>query len=241
MRIALVDDQPLETELLADMIADAFNKLNLNIDTVDSFLSGEEFLNSWNEGKYDIIVLDMYMNGISGVEVARKVRETDINVKLVFCTTSNDFASESYSVSASYYLLKPVTSDAISAMIQKINPEDYELLRYTTLPDGQTLILRNIIFSEYYNHTILIHTKKGDDIKTRLPQAEFEKLICDYPFLLVCAKGVIVNLYEVSSVGKDVFVMSNGLFAPISRRRAKESEATYNGFLFDKLRGDMRR
>jgi len=239
MKIALVDNEPKEIEHLSQMLTEEFNNLNMKISVLDFFKSGEEFLKKWHTGIYDIVFLDIFMNELSGVDVAQKIRETDSEVKLVFCTTSNEFASESYSVNASYYLCKPMTNDSVSSMIKKINLREYELSQFIVLPDGQRLILRNMIYSEYYNHTVYIHTKAGEDIQLRITQAEFESLILDYSFFICCFKGIIVNMFEILNCDNDVYIMSNGARVPISRRKQKEIEDIYSAFLFKNVREEL--
>ena len=121
MKIALVDNEPKEIEHLSQMLTEEFNNLNMKISKIDLYQSGEKFLIKWKTGMYDIVILDIFMDTLSGVDVAQKIRETDNEVKLVFCTTSNEFASESYSVNASYYLCKPIMNTSIWIKIEKIN------------------------------------------------------------------------------------------------------------------------
>ena len=239
MKIALVDDNPQELENLLKMLTDEFNNIDMKIEKIDFFHNGEEFLNKWHAEMYDIVILDIFMDKLSGVDVAQKIRETDDDVKLVFCTTSNEFASESYSVDASYYLCKPITNSSVSSMIKKINLREYELSRFIVLPDGQRLILRNMIYSEYFNHTIYIHTKAGEGIQLRITHAEFENLIKSFAFFICCSKGVIVNMFEISKLDNDVFIMNNGGRVPISRRKQKEIEDTYSDFLFKNVREEL--
>ncbi|MFA5658480.1 MAG: LytTR family DNA-binding domain-containing protein [Oscillospiraceae bacterium] len=239
MKIAIVDDDPKDIKNLSQIIADSFHNKGYEVKLIDSFLSGEEFLHIWQPEMYDIVILDMFMYELSGVDVAKKMREADNSVKLVFCTTSNDFASESYSVNASYYLRKPIDTKGVQSMIERINSIEHELVRFITLSDGQRLILRNIIYTEYYNHTIFIYNKIGESIKSRITQAEFAELVLDFPYLYACGKGFIVNLYEIVGRDKDVFLMSNGSRVPISRRRAKEISDTYTNFLFNRMREEM--
>ena len=239
MKIALVDDEPQEIENLSKMLTDEFDNIDTKIDKMDFFHSGEEFLNTWNTGMYDIVILDIFMEKLSGVDVAQKIRETDNETKLVFCTTSNEFASESYSVDASYYLCKPICNRAICSMIKKINLKEYELSQFIVLPDSQRLILRNMIYSEYFNHSITIHTKAGDDLQLKITQSEFENLIESFPFFICCSKGVIVNMHEILKREKDVFIMNNDARVPISRRKAKEIEDTYSDFLFKNVREEL--
>ncbi len=231
MRIALVDDTAEELKILLEII----NK-ELPHATVFTFPSGESFLETWDNTSYDLILLDIYMPGMHGVDVARKIRETDDDVRIVFCTTSNEFASESYEVGANYYLQKPVSTTSFQRMLQMIRLEDYEENRFITLPDGQKIVLRNITYTEYYNHSIIIHSKKRADLQTRMSQMEWETLLSEYDFLCSCSKGIVVNFYEVDKVADCMFLLHNGDAVPISRRKTKEMAESYAHFRFEQMR-----
>lgn len=231
MRIALIDDTPEELEILSDII----NK-ELPYAKVSTFPSGETFLKAWANNSYDLILLDIYMEGMLGVDVARKVRETDEDVRLVFCTTSNEFASESYEVGANYYLQKPVSSTSFHRMLKMIQLDNYEVNRFITLPDGQRIVLRNITYTEYYNHSIIIHSKKRADLQTRMSQTEWETLLAEHDFLCSCSKGIVVNFYEVETQKNGMFVLKDGSLVPISRRKTKESMEAFAHFRFKEMR-----
>ncbi len=231
MRIALVDDTPEELEILTAIV-----KRELPHATISTFHNGESFLKAWADNSYDLILLDIYMEEMLGVTVARKVRETDLDVRIVFCTTSNEFASESYEVGANYYLQKPVSSTSFQRMLKMIRLEDYEENRFITLPDGQRIVLRNITYTEYYNHSIIIHSKKRADLQTRMSQTEWEALLDEHDFLCSCSKGIVVNFHEVDRVENGMFVLQNGDLVPISRRKTKEMTESYAHFRFEQMR-----
>lgn len=117
MRVAFVDDDPNELKILHTYFNDLTDPSTISI---DDFSSGEEFLSRFTAGLYDLVILDIFMGDLTGVDVARKIRETDHNVRLVFCTTSNDFASESYEVAACYYLHKPYTETNVKSMLDRL-------------------------------------------------------------------------------------------------------------------------
>ena len=231
MRIALVDDTPQELEILAKIVADELPRANISI-----FHNGESFLEAWKDNSYDLILLDIYMDELLGVDVARKVRETDLDVRIVFCTTSNEFASESYEVGANYYLQKPVSLASFQRMLKMIRLDDYEENRFITLPDGQKIVLRNITYTEYYNHSILIHSKKREDLQTRMSQTEWETLLSEYSFLYGCSKGIVVNFHEVETQADGMFILKDGNFVPISRRKSKDALEAFAHFRFEQMR-----
>ena len=165
MRVAFIDDDPNELKILHTYFNDLTDPSTISI---DDFSSGEEFLSRFTAGLYDLVTLDIFTGDLTGVDVARKIRETDHNVRLVFCTTSNDFASESYEVAACYYLHKPYTEANVKSMLDRLNLEELERTRSLSLPDGQSVLLRDIIYADYTSHRMVFHCKKGGDIVSRL-------------------------------------------------------------------------
>ena len=231
MKIALVDDTPEELAILSDILIDELPQAD-----VSTFPNGESFLKAWETNSYDLVLLDIYMEEMLGVDVARKIRETDEDVRIVFCTTSNEFASESYEVGANYYLQKPVSTTSFHRMLKMIRLGDYELNRFITLPDGQRIVLRNITYTEYYNHSIIIHSKKRADLQTRMSQTEWEEILAEHNFLYNCSKGIVVNFHEVDRQEDGMFILKNGATVPISRRKSKDALEAFATFRFDKMR-----
>ena len=231
MKIALIDDQ-------AEMLEKIFTIIRKELPSAKyyTFSSGDKFLETWREGMYDLIIIDVFMPGTLGIDVARKIRETDMDVRLVFCTTSNEFASESYEVAANYYLHKPVSTDSVKRMLKMIRLDHYEHQRFLRLPDGQRVILRNIIYTEYHNHTILIHCKNNESIQTRMSQTEWESLLSEHSYLYSTSKGIVANFYEVAKLDDGLFVMSDGSQVPISRRKTKDVSERYTSFRFELMR-----
>lgn len=241
MKIALIDDEPNELDRLLQSIEKHLSAAGINQKQIDTYLSGEDFLSVWKTGMYDLIFIDIYFekSALSGIDTARKIRKTDKEVLLAFCTTSNEFACESYEVNAYNYILKPFSEENVANMLKGLIRNIYEPGYAITLPDGQNLLLRNIIFTEYFNHIVTFHNKKGGDSQLRISQGELERLLCQYSFFCHCSKGIIVNFYEVQSYNKEIFLMNDGSKVPISRRKAKDVQDSYTKFRFDQLRKEM--
>ena len=176
------------------------------------------------------------MDKLTGVDVARKIRERDSNVKIVFSTTSNEFASESYEVNACYYLRKPFGRDKVKVMLDRLNLAEIEKMRTVKLPDGTSAILRNIIYVDFSSHRVTLHCKYDVDTIVRTSFSEIESLLCAYPYFSSPTKGMLINFYEVAYQTNDVFVMSDGKSIPISRRKSKEVLDAYFTFRFEMLR-----
>lgn len=239
MKIALVDDNSAALKQLSDMISKELSSIRDTIHHTALFNNGEALLEGWHPGDYDLIVLDIFMNCMTGVDVARKIRESDEDVRLVFCSSSNEFAAESYEVNANYYLCKPISEQSISNMFKRLNLEIINLTRTIRLPDGYTVMLRKILYTDYFNHVVTLHIKDEADHLLRLSQAEIERLLFSYGYFCCCSKGIIVNFYEIVNQKGDSFVLSNGALVPISRRKSKEVGEAYTRFRFNKMRKEI--
>ncbi len=234
MNIALVDDEALQLNTLKSMLMSALKHLGMDAD-MECHLSPQAFLAEFETGKYDIVILDIYMDGMLGIDVARSIREKDENVVLAFCTSSNDFASQSYEVNARYYLQKPITEDKIVKMLHRFQLSQIEHNRTVRLPDGFRLPLHSIVFTEYLNHSVKIHIKGQSPHTVRANQSEIEVLLLSHKGFYVINKGCIVSFAQVLSMEANAFRMQNGETVPIARRRFKELEAAYTQYIFDKM------
>lgn len=117
MRIAIVDDDIRMYECLQTY----FGELLGSSAELTYFKSGEDFLRVWQPNAFELIVLDIFMDKLTGMDVAREIRKTDSDVRIAFGTTSNEFASESYEVNACYYLHKPFDRERVKAMLDRID------------------------------------------------------------------------------------------------------------------------
>ena len=242
MRIAIVDDSPTDLEITRISIVSAFGQTGLEIDSVSCFENGISLLEKFEENTFDIIFMDIMMDKMDGISAAEKIREKDSYVKLVFASSSNEYAAESYRVKADYYLIKPMNLhyDGLVEMLKRLDLEEQEKKRYIILPNGTDVILRNIIYTEYFNHTIEIHTRDRQSVKVRMRQLDLEEKLLAYSCFVTCSKGITVNLYEVKEISKGTLKMSDGTEIPLSRRRQKDVEAGFSRLSLDKMRNELK-
>lgn len=240
MRIALVDDEIIQLQRLHELLsAELHARLSHTPHWIDSYCSGQSFLEHWQSGKYDVVILDIFMGGLTGVDVAKQIRLTDPDVKLVFCSRSNEFAAESYQVNAQYYLVKPATPGSIANMLQRLNLDLIQLEQTVTLPDGHAVLLRQILYTEYYNHVVTLYMKNKQTYRLRTNHATMEELLLPCGYIHSPSKGILVNFHEVTHCAEDCFTMSDGATLPISRRKQKDIQAAYTKFHFQKMRSEV--
>ena len=138
MKVAVVDDSMEDRELLAGTAEETLCALGQGQTFMQLFPSGEMLLKDFQPGKYELVFLDIFLEegALNGIGTAERLRALDSRVKLVFVTTSNDFASESYAVRADGYLLKPISRKALEGLLGRMLAAKEESETPVTLPDG---------------------------------------------------------------------------------------------------------
>jgi DNA-binding LytR/AlgR family response regulator len=124
-------------------------------------------------------------------------------------------------------------------MLQRLNLELIQLEQTVTLPDGHNLILRRLLYTEYYNHVVTLHMKSGEPHRLRANHTTLEELLTPCGYIHSPSKGILVNFHEVSQCTEDSFTMSDGTVLPISRRKGKEIQTAYTKFIFQKMRSEV--
>ena len=155
-------------------------------------------------------------------------------VKIVFITTSNEFASESYEVRAEDYLIKPYDKTRLENVMDRIFSEK-KYGKILELKDGRKIIINSIVYTTFSGHYVTIFMSDGEQIQTRSTQKDFEKMMESFGQLIPSFKGVMVNLEQVDGIEEDRFRMKDGEFVPISRRKYGEVKKQYTDFLMKKL------
>lgn len=237
MRIAVIDDQKSDREYLSSMINAVLADEGSDACCVEEYESGRDFLAHFKKDKYDLVFLDIYMDVMNGIETAERIRRTDTQLRLVLVSTSNDFASESYAVRADYYLLKPYAKEDLVRAMARLQISASDRNAAVTLPNGQEIPAQSIIYTSFSGHYVTIHRPAGDPLKIRCAQKEIEQSLLPCGGFVICTKGMIANLACVSRLESTYFIMSNGDFVPISRRKYSAVKQAYSEFLIKKIRG----
>lgn len=165
MHIAICDDEQPETEYLSSLVSEWCSLYGYACE-IKTFPSAEAFLFSYEENHIcDILLLDVEMGGISGVELARCIRQDRNRTEIIFITSHTEFIGEGYEVDALHYLVKPVDGSRLMPVLSKAAD------RLSTEPpsviitcDHETIKLyeADILYVEAFLHYISIHTAKQE-------------------------------------------------------------------------------
>ena len=240
MNIAIIEDSGQELSLLERCLQSYLSSRQV-YRVIDTYTSGEAFLENWPSKSYDLVFLDILMEGISGIEVARKIRETDSECLLIFISSSKEYALQGFEVRAFDYLLKPLSEERFQKTMDLCQNELAKHIRYIEVKESRTLVkipLNEIIYTDYYNHYIQIHTA-ARLIRSYQQFDVFSPLLLCYPQFLCCYRNCIVNMDHVDSVDKHDFVMENGERVPIARGNRNSIYQQYADYQFLKINGGI--
>lgn len=239
MRAAIIDDME---SCRADLRTCLHRYLNEHYagetPTIEEFSSGEDFMSRFQPEEWDIVFIDQYMKGASGIDTARKIRERDRLAALVFVTTSQSHAIESYGVRACGYLVKPYRYADFEKTMELAGVEKIRGARFIRM-EQERVLLREILWCDRDAHYTQIHTERRGVLRFRVPFAEPAGLLAPYPQFLVCYKGCIVNAERVERMDGLDFVMDTGAKVPFARREKKKLEGLYSAYLFQREREDV--
>lgn len=200
IRIAMVEDEAAVRKQLQGYIQ-RYTRQYGTAFAVTEFSDGVEILDAYRP-VYDIVLLDVEMKHLDGMETARRIRELDRDVVLLFITNMAQYAIKGYAVGALDYLLKPVPYFAFSQQLQKAEEKLRRRARhYLAVPvEGglRRLDTAQIYYMESEGHRVHFYTEEGEfsapgALKT------FEEKLADLPFAR-CNSGYLVNLAQVKSV-----------------------------------------
>ena len=180
-KLAICDDDREQLRKLEVLVANWGEKSGHGC-SIRTFTSAEEFLFEYEEDKaYDILLLDVEMNNISGIELAKRIRKDNNRAEIIFITSHFEFVGEGYEVDALHYLIKPVAEEKLCQVLSKaadrlaVEPP-WVVINF----EGQTVKLyeSEILYIEAFLHYISIRTTSGEyKIKENL--SSFEKKLSD--------------------------------------------------------------
>lgn len=234
MKILIYDDDLEELTQLSQLLESLLSKRHIQAD-VQGVSTQQDFHNYLAQEEPDVVFLDIYLDDEAmGTELAKELREAKKNFSLIFVSTSNSHAWESYAVGADYYLLKPVTEASLGVALDKL--EVFHPTQLITIDTGRRYLSFNIdkiVAIEIRDKLCYIHTVSGI-VQEYCPLYTFEELL-QHDCFLKLNRSVIINMHYVEGLEGDTFAMSDGFRAVVRSREQKQMRALYLDWTFKNL------
>lgn len=200
IRIAIVEDEAAVREQLEGYVQRYTRQYGTEFD-IRMFTDGVEILDDYRP-VYDVILLDVEMKHLDGMETAQRIRELDNDVTIIFITNMAQYAIKGYAVGALDYVLKPVPYFAFSQQLQKVEAQLRRRVRHYLAVQVEGGLRRldtaRIYYIESEGHRVHFYTEEGDFAAPGALKTLEEKL-ADQPFAR-CNSGYLVNLAQVQAV-----------------------------------------
>ncbi len=241
MNIAVVDDIENDRNLIVQLLKEYSAVSRIHMD-ITEFESAEELLDNFRSYSFGFIFLDIYMNGLSGVDAARIIREKDPDIVIIFLTTSDEHMPEAFSVHAYDYIGKPADKERVFTVMNECIQSRFS----NTNEPHLTFVSERTQISLPYNSTKMIRTsnanyleitdKNGDTYETRMTFSSIsDTLLSDNRFLLVI-RGILINMDYVRDIHNGICVLEGNISLPINVKKSKELEDTWQNYKFAKIR-----
>lgn len=236
MKIAVVDDWIKDRELLRDMAAEYGKDKKIEM-KLHCFTNGERFLDVCLKTQFDIVFLDIYMEGMDGMQVARALREKGSNCLIVFVTNSCAYAIEGYWVKAFHYLLKPYSKEEFGSIMERCIAALDINAHSINIKEGRSMrevFIRDICYVDMRKHYVQIHTER-EIIKSRMYFKEIAALL-DHNYFLPCYRNVMVNMDKIEKMKEQDFILKNRERVPIQRSRYNQVQQAFADYLFQRTK-----
>lgn len=225
MRIAVCDDERQYCEQMRLTIGKMYQSLDVIVDT---YQTGRELLHQFATRKYDVIFLDIEMPGIDGISLAKKLREMDEELRLVFLTSHLEYALKGYEVQALRYLTKPVQEDKLKEVLSYVMEQirSQKKIWIKTEAGEERVSVSAILYLEAQNQNILICTAEQSYV-VRYNLRDYERELRESGFFRI-HRGYLVSLGRITAVRKNEVTLEGGISLPLSRTRERSlKEALY--------------
>ena len=228
--IAVCDDEAIIREQITQFV-----KKSVPDSRIETYATGEELLAA--DKNFDLVFLDIQMEGISGMEAARALRAKREDTILIFVTGSKEYVLDAFDVSAFHYLLKPLIKEKLDEVLKrallevnrrKMQEKRWLLIR--TRNQSYNLDQSSIFYLESRGKKVEIHTA-GETIEAYASISKLEEQLGSGFYR--CHRGYLVNLKYISEYRTDRIRLRNGEEVYLAKEKYQSFVKTYMRYLKD--------
>lgn len=235
LKIAICEDESSQRTKLKEYINKALTENTNKKYEIIEYERGEAILEDYPRG-VDIIFLDIQMDNINGMDTARKIREFDENVEIIFITGVWEYVQEGYEVRAYRYLIKPVEFENFQKQlylcINEIEKNNKSYMITTYKGDTNKIAISSILYIETEGRNTIIHTM-NETYKSNVGINKLERELENKTFVR-CHNSFLINLEHINKIDTSSVKLYT-YEVPVSRHKMKELKLRFTSFLGDKL------
>lgn len=229
MHIAVCDDSLEELSRISSLLEDYRRERDSSI-TYEAFYSAFELLETMRVRRFDMLLLDILMPGLSGMDAAKEIRLSDREIPIIFLTSSREYAVESYRVRAEDYIMKPARKDEIFPSLDKQLTRFAQEETYLTIKTGNgivKLLFSQIVYVEVTNRTVQFILVNGEVREAYGYLSDYEETLLSDPHFYKPHRSYVVNLRLVTELDKKGLTTIVGKTVPVARDAFVKVKAAY--------------
>lgn len=233
MNIAICEDELKQQQILEKMT----RELHLQVPyKLQIFSSGEELIQAYHKGqKFNIILLDMQMKGINGIETGKIIRTLDTEVKIIIVTSILEYAVEGYGIKAYDFILKPVRSakfnKVMKSAMEQLLSKNSQTYMVKTREKTCILPLTDIYYIESQGRNVIVNSRTGM-LRNSENISKAEGKLVDKGFCRI-SRFYLINLGYVSSIGVKEVQLKNGQSLMMSIKLRNELKRRYIDYMME--------
>lgn len=236
IRIAICDDEAGDRGRLAELISKYLDQ-NQQIASTAVFEAGDALLAS--DQAFDIVFLDIFMEGRNGISTAKDYIAKGRGARIVFISSSNEFAAESYEADALCYLVKPLDERKLYAVLDRyfsacraLKTIDVKVRRL-----DKSVYVADIIWVEAQKHECVLHTRQGD-ITTRTSFGALCEKLAPFDFVRPI-RYALVSLAAISEVPNREVALATGARVPVAQNEREQVRQAFADYKMKTMLGRM--
>ena len=234
-RIAVCDDHEEITAYLEKVIKENYSE-EINTVSFQSRFSVIDYICETAKGNVDILLIDIDLDGESGIETAELIKQRYPHIKIIFITGHINYAMDIFEAEPCFFLVKPIGEDrlvqALEKAIELIKEDRQRCISIVTRGEIRNLQLSQIRFIENRNRTLIIR-EKNLDFEVHMKLNKFEEQLPEN--FIRCHQSYVVNLDHIMELTIDGALLYSGELVPVSRSKYADVKKEFLKYLGQKL------
>ncbi len=238
LNIAVVDDLEIDCERIEKCIEQYFLDRHKTANVV-RYCNAEDFLKAYRKGEYQIMFLDVIMGEMNGLELAKRLRNGDKDICIIFMSSTRDFVFESFPSAPEGYLCKPFEYSAFAEVMDRTLNKLFAEKKYfkIRLTSGEIDVAsEEIVAVLSNNHSVSVKMITGEILESNMLFSNFQTILENEPNFLECNRGIIINMDYALQFRGDTIIMQDKTTYPVRRRGRKDISSKFTIYLARKLR-----
>ena len=227
MKIAICEDEKIHLNELYIMINSWSESVNAHVD-ISAYNNAEALLAIWGDIIFDVLILDIEMKKMNGMELAKTIRRVNDDVSIIFVTSHTSYSIDGYDVNPLHYLTKPLSKQKFHRALDKayaiyqINGKDAIIINSNS--GLERIVVDKVNYMSIFSHDVEVVTQSGI-YKARVTLKELMAILPSH--FIQCHRSYIINMMRVRCVFRDHVVMQDDIEIPVSKSNSKQVKTLF--------------